>query len=330
MPRPSWPRWSHDTRSNVKAYRWCGLRLETEFDFPELKAAGAAPDAPAWVLTTTHGRAPRRAKRRWFHRWRTPDGRRWVAFARDETGYVLRFPDIADFDVHPAERRIDSYAGPDTPDYTVRHLLLDQVLPLVVGAPDRIALHGSVVATSQGAIIFLGTSGLGKSTLAARLGQRGYPVLSDDCCLIVRVPGGFEVVPSYPGVRLKPDVVAQAFGEGHQGERVAHYSTKRRVGGRHDLPFSDEPAPLSRIYAIAPIESLHAATAVSIVPRTPREAFYDLIDYTFHLDVGFAPRIRETFELAGDLVESHGVRGLVYPWRRGSTDRVADAVLADL
>jgi len=46
--------------------------------------------------------------------------------------------------------------------------------------------------------------------------------------------------------------------------------------------------------------------------------------------VGFAPRIRETFELAGDLVESHGVRGLVYPWRRGSTDRVADAVLADL
>ena len=313
----------------MKSYRWCGLRLETEIEFPELAAAGVTPDGPAWVLTTAPGRAPRRGGRQWFHRWRNSDGRRWVAFARDPQGYVLRFPEIADFDVQPGERRIDSYTRAGTPAHTVRHLLLDQVLPLVVGAPDRIALHGSVVRTETGAIAFLGPSGLGKSTLAARLGRRGYPVLSDDCCLIVRAPGGFTVVPSYPGVRLKPDAIAQAFGGPRDGESVAHYSTKRRVGGRHDVPFDEQPVPLSRIYAIAPIESLRAARDVAIVQRTPRQGLYDLIDYTFHLDVGYAPRIRETFELAGDLVERHGVRGLVFPWTLGAIDRVADAVLAD-
>ena len=86
---------------------------------------------------------------------------------------------------------------------------------------------------------------------------------------------------------------------------------------------------MSRIYAIAPLESLRAARDVAIVQRTPRQGLYDLIDYTFHLDVGYAPRIRETFELAGDLVERHGVRGLVFPWTLGAIDRVADAVLAD-
>jgi hypothetical protein len=313
----------------VRAYRWCGLRLETNIEFPELAGAGAAPDGLAWHLSAAEGRAPRRAGRRWFHRWRTPDGKRWVAFSRDEAGYVLRFPEIGDFDVQPALRRIDSYAGPHTPPDTVRHLLLDQVLPLIAGAPDRLALHGSVVATGTGAIAFLGYSGLGKSTLAARLGRRGLPVLSDDCCLICRAPGGFEVVPSYPGVRLKPDAIEQAFGERRQGESVAHYSTKRRVGGRHDLPFSDQPVPLLRLYAIAPLDQLKSAGDVTIAPRTPRQALYDIIDYTFHLDIGFAPRIRETFVLAGDLVERHGVRGLVYPWHHGAIDRIVDTVLDD-
>lgn len=305
------------------------MRLDTEIDFPELSGLGPLPDAPAWRLTSTPGRAPRRPGRRWFHRWRNPDRRRWVAFARDDAGYVLRFPGIADFDIHPAARRIDSYVGADTPDYTVRHLLLDQVLPLVVGAPDRMALHGSVVGTEQGAIALLGQSGLGKSTLAARFGQRGYPVLSDDCCLIVRVPGGFNVVPSYPGVRLKPDAIDEAFGGPRQGESVAHYSTKRRIGGRFELPYSDQPVQLSRIYTIGPPEALHAARAVAIIRRTPREGLYNLIDYTFHLDVGYAPRIRETFELAGELVDHLGVRGLVFPWTLGATDRIVDAVLAD-
>lgn len=242
---------------------------------------------------------------------------------------MLRFPEIADFDVHPSERRIDGYPASGTPAHTLRHLFLDQVLPLIVGASDRLALHGSAIRTEAGAVAFLGYSGLGKSTLAARLGRRGFPVLSDDCCLIVRTAGGFEVVPSYPGVRLKPDAIEQAFGGALVGESVAHYSTKRRVGGRHDLPFSEQPVPLSRIYAIAPLDQLQRASDVAITLRTPRQGLYDIIDYTFHLDIGYAPRIRETFELAGDLVDRHGVRGLVYPWHQGAIDRTVDAVLAD-
>src|SRR6185436_4599224 len=86
-------------------YRWCGLRLDADFDFPEL-LPGTDPGAPTWRITVNEGRAPSRPDRRWFNRWRFPDGRRWVAFARDPEGYILRFPELGDFDVKPEARRI--------------------------------------------------------------------------------------------------------------------------------------------------------------------------------------------------------------------------------
>ena len=34
-----------------------------------------------------------------FHQWTFPDGTKWTHFYRLESGYLLRFPDLADFEV---------------------------------------------------------------------------------------------------------------------------------------------------------------------------------------------------------------------------------------
>lgn len=296
-------------------------------EFPEL--AEGEGGVRQWRVLRHDGRAPRRPGRRWFHRWRFPDGRRWVAFARDRAGYVLRFPGLADFDVRPLEQAIDCYAPDGTPANTLRHLVLDQVLPLIVGTADSIALHGSVVAAGGGAIAFLGESGLGKSTLAAMLGRRGCAVLSDDCCLLVRERTGFFVVPSYAGVRLNPDSLDHAIGDARAGDHVSHYSQKRRVANRELFAFDPRPVPVARLYVIANHDRLEAASRIEITRPSKRDAMYALIDYTFHLDIGYAPRIRETFELAGEILDAHGVRQLSYPWDLAASDALADAVLED-
>ena len=313
----------------MTTYRWGAHAIATEVDFPEL-LEGAATDAPVWRFTLAAGGAPRRP-RRWFHHWRLPDGRRWVAFARDGSGYLLRFPQLADFHIELATRTIRGYRGAAAPLHTVRHLLLDQLLPLVAGGPDRLALHGSVVAFDRGAVAFLAGPGYGKSTLAVRLARRGQPLISDDCCLLRRVGGGFEAVPSYPGARLTPDAIGALFGE-HSAlfEEVAHYTTKRRVATEDAVPYCAHPVPLARIYVLGDMEQLQHAAAVCIGPQPKRAALFDLLNYTFHLDVGYAPRVREAFGLAADIVERHDVRRLIFPWAAGAADRVADAVLADL
>jgi len=47
-----------------------------------------------------------------------------------------------------------------------------------------VVLHASGVELNGRAALFLGSSGAGKSTLAAALVQRGYPLVTDDFCVI--------------------------------------------------------------------------------------------------------------------------------------------------
>ena len=308
--------------ADVTAYRWCELTLGSDVELPELPRAAASALDPHWRIRLDDGRAPRHSERHWFHHWRFPDGRRWLSLARHAGGYLLRFPRLADFEVRPADREIHCYRVPRTPLRTLRHLLLDQVLPLIIGGHDRLALHASVVSVDGGAVAFLGPAGHGKSTLAATLTQHGCPLVSDDCCLLRRRAGGLDVVPSYPGVRLWPASIAHLFGRvGASFGRVSHYSSKRRVAhAQIGTRFCDRPVHLRRLYALAPRADLERATHIAIRRRSAREALLDTIAFTFHLDVRHAPRVRETFDLAADVAQTCGVRLLTFPWdlRSGS------------
>ncbi len=65
-----------------------------------------------------------------------------------------------------------------------------------------IPLHGSAVLTEKGAVLFLGVSGTGKSTTAAALAERGYPIISDDISAI-RLEGSKAVlIPSKADLKL--------------------------------------------------------------------------------------------------------------------------------
>jgi hypothetical protein len=326
----------------MPAYRWCGLTLGSSFALPELSQApspgGGGHD---WTILIERSRAQRGSANtaRWFHHWEFPDGRSWLSFARRPRGYLLRFPSLADFQID-ADRHVircvpvggRHEVGPYTD--TVRHLLLDQVLPLVIGGDDCLVLHASVVAIDGGAVAFLAPAGHGKSTIAAELARRGFALVSDDCCFLRRRPrrrgagGAFDVVPSYPGVRLWPKTISHVLGATGALARVSHYSTKRRVSsGDSTLIFSDGPVPLRRLYLIAPLADLKRARRLTVSARTPRDAALDILNFTFHLDVEHAPRVRETFELAADLAGSYGVRRLTFPWNLRKLRAVADAII---
>ena len=313
----------------LRHYRCYGLVIASDIAFPEELLAAEDHAHAAWQVRRHAESAPPRPDLEWFHRWQFPDGRKWVAFGRDAHGYLLRFPEIDDFDVRPERGTIDCYALPEVPEDTLQHLTLDQVMPLVVGTPASMALHGSSVETAAGAVVFVGESGLGKSTLAAKIGRRGLAVLSDDCALVRVGSAGFEVVPAYPGVRLHADSVHAVMGAEVATGPVAHYSTKRRIAGGFLSTFSERPLPLARVYVIPSRERLQRVNAIAIEQMSKRNALYALTDFTFHLDIGSMSRLRETFGLAGELIDACGVHVLEYPWNLAGSDAVVDAVLED-
>ena len=89
----------------------------------------------------------------------------------------------------------------------VHSLLVGPVLAAVLQQRGVTTLHASSVATTAGAVAFLGNRGAGKSSLAWALMKAGYPMMADDVTGIVAKDGRLWAVPGYPRMRLLGDAL---------------------------------------------------------------------------------------------------------------------------
>ncbi|MDD5698153.1 MAG: hypothetical protein PHH77_06005 [Victivallaceae bacterium] len=96
---------------------------------------------------------------------------------------------------------------------TVKHnsdIDAQEILPFIYGGGmgaslyqrGIIPLHGSAISTEKGAVLFLGTAGSGKSTVAAALVSRGYQFICDDIGAIRMLDGNPVLIPSYGNLKL--------------------------------------------------------------------------------------------------------------------------------
>jgi hypothetical protein len=176
---------------------------------------------------------------------------------------------------------IEARGGTMVPRDTLRHLLLDQIWPLVLSGSGRLVVHASAIVLPDGhAIGFAGPAGAGKSTLAASLVAAGCHLVSDDCLLLENAGRSWRAVPSYPGLRLWPDVLATVLPRDGTVADVAHYTSKKRYADRA-LPFARTPAPLRALYILHPSKASGKAALTEV---TGAAALMDLVPYTYLLD----------------------------------------------
>ena len=278
----------------MPSYSICNIALESDLSLPELEGLKTHTPGIRFLMSLTP--LSDGADCEWLHTWTLPDGTPWLAIGRQERGYLLRFEAMVDFAVSPDAREVLCYAASDTPPETLRHLLLDQVLPLVLSSRGQLVLHGSAVLTPEGTIAFVGNSGSGKSTLASSLSEDGMEVLTDDCLLLEEEEGCLTAIPSYPGVRLWPDVADAMLGKGRALAEVAHYTEKKRVSRSAGIRFSSRPAKLRRMYFLAPVEEGEQEANVRIGPLSARDAVVELVKYTYLIDVTDRLRLWREFE----------------------------------
>jgi hypothetical protein len=282
-------------------YRVGPLLVESNRPLPEVRVAREPARARAdWSVRLRRPRKPA-ADHRWFHRWRLPDGRAWLRLAHDAGLYILRFDGLADFHVSPAQHLIEIHPAPAATPTTVRHLLLDQVLPLTFGTGRRLALHASAVQSPAGVIGFLGAAGSGKSTLAVELARRGWVLLGDDCLIIEAGRNALRARATYPGARLHADSLRAIEGvTATPGTSVAQYTRKRRIDPeRAGLRVGAQGTPLkiARLYVLAPDARL-SPDRPHILPLSPRAAMLELLRFTFHLDLRDRRAVASRFDLA--------------------------------
>jgi hypothetical protein len=287
--------------ADARVYRVCGIRLRSAIALPELtRLPGRRADC---VVDVARGPVPA-GRVDWFHRWRIGARSTWLRIGRRDGSYVLRFPDLADVEVSPSGRHIAAFAPRPLPMETLRHLVLDQVLPLALGCMGRAALHASAVhVPGLGTVAFAGGAGSGKSTLAAALARDGCSIVSDDCLVVAAGRDRVCAIPSYRGVRLWPDAASRL---GYRGSQVAHYSSKVRVSPRDAS--RDRPSRLRAVFVLSPPSS--RVRSVSFSPRTARDGFMGLLGYTYLLDPGDRAALTRLFHQLGVIADHVPIAGL--------------------
>lgn len=264
----------------------------------------------------------------WFHQWESGD-RIWALLGKCDSGFLVRFPNKADFMISANKRLILCQPKSGIKAETICHLFLDQILPCLLQQQGEIALHASAVVFSAGAVAFVGISGRGKSTLSANLASNGFPLLTDDCLLLQRGQSGVCCVPSYPGIRLWPESATGLFGDGVQGTLMADYSLKQRFNGTVGrLTFASASVPLKKIYLMA--ESTEEQTHVNLFPLSPREAYLELLKHVYRLDVTDWVARREEFKFMVEIVEQARPYWLSYPHEFAFLPEVRRVLLDDL
>lgn len=162
-------------------------------------------------------------------------------------GLLLRVLHVGAFLLANA-REIVVDPDPGVPDELVAAALLGPVMASHLHLQGLLVLHGAALATSVGAILLLGDSGIGKSTLAAHLSQRGHPILSDDILPIQDMGGIPHLLPAPPFLRLWPDAAESLHLSCGNRPRVEPGSEKRLFG------LDQEPAGSMPIHTICLLE----------------------------------------------------------------------------
>ena len=216
-----------------------------------------------------------------FHRYTFDDGSVWTEFYRSGNGYLLRFPDLADFKVSADGTKVVAHPAEGTDEATIEHLYINQMVPLALSRQGRPAFHASVVTVESGAVAFLGKTGMGKSTLAASFALNEAAFLTDDSLLIEEQDDHCLALPSHASLRLWEDSVdALASGDSARAAAIS-YSDKARLLAGDVLTYENAPVPLLAAYALTGEEP----SEVSISPLSGAERHMAWIENSFLLDI---------------------------------------------
>jgi hypothetical protein len=220
----------------MHAYYMSGLRVISEIVLPGARpgSATALPDVTvrraAVPLHLDHATITRRA-------WETAGDR-----------FLLRAPGIGRF-LLTGGRHIgfQPEAGVSAADCAGH--LIGVAFGLLLHQRGRIALHASAVLIDGKAILFCGRSGLGKSTLAAALCLRGYPLVADDICAISFDADASPRVSTHSRqIKLAADAIA-AFGlTGRDGGPAPRLVGKYQIDPQTET--DETEFPIGRIYIL--------------------------------------------------------------------------------
>lgn len=263
-------------------YQVYGLTIESEVALSH-RLLAAASDAQPDVRFTLSAELPPSVDSAWSS---TEEGTGALLagvcrLSRSGEVFRIRFADQADFYLGPdwIHCRMDSDWDPALAELR----LLGPVLSFWLERQGVLTLHASAVAWQGRAVAFLGSRRQGKTSLAAASLAAGFSLLTDDVLPIEVEIAQLFARPSYPQMRLWPDLAHWLYGQlGLSDSWVqlppVHRAASKRRFAVDELPgaFAGTALPLVRVYVLG-----GGPQTVPFSELSSREALVDLLRHSF-------------------------------------------------
>ena len=251
------------------------------------------------------------------------DGATRAVYYREPAGdYLLRFPDLADYRISSDLDLVTCVPAPGASDEACRNTFANQVLPAIMDKRGHTVVHASGVEVDGAAVLFLGDSGRGKSTLAAAFARAGHRLLSDDGVHVERNAVDVRAHPREASLRLLPDSVAGVFPE---AGIAAQDDTKASIAGGK-VEFCDRPLVVRAAYFLGDATSAGPA----IAPMAPAESLVAWVGQCYLLDTEDASALASQFERLSAMSNRLASHRLDYPRRFDGLASVRAAILHHL
>jgi len=309
-------------------HRIFDISLDSDIPLPELPESEVVSDKIIISVRKGDENATYTNRIIWSHDWKDNDDETFLACGSVKEGTILRFTNLVDFVISSQLDSIEYYPEPAIPAQTLRHLLLDQVVPRILGQRGKLVLHASAVILKENTgIIFVGDSGWGKSTLASSFHQSGKPLITDDCLLLSIENGEVLGIPNYYGVRLFQDSVKSIFKD-HDSTTVAHYIDKKRVTLKdQDTPDTLSGVKLSAIFLLGKPEQEAHSRDINIQNIKGTSEMMPLIEQIFIMDICNKELVSKLFKQIGKISETKPpVYSIQYPREYKKLPEVREAI----
>jgi hypothetical protein len=244
---------------------------ETTQVFPE--TAIVLGSLPNWDLSASHTN------------WYTSDlldefGQPNLIVSKVNNGFSFEYCDGINFVVEENGNSVwatwpDEMTLEDTVVY-----LVGPVLGFVLRLKGITCLHASAVVVNDLAVVFAGSQGTGKSTLAAAFANLGYAVMSDDVTALACEADAIVAQPAYPRVRLWPGSVNELFGSENALPLLTPNWDKRYLDlTQEGYRFHDTPLPVGAIYVLG--DHSHESATVSTTNMPAATGLLQLLANTY-------------------------------------------------
>lgn len=244
-------------------------------------------------------------------RWRDPIGDMTTCSVSLETGIFYRLwqGDRICVDVLP-EHTLEVRAAEGVPQYVVDHFVADQAIPRALSHEGRLVLHAGGVRVESEALLFLGESGRGKSTLVASFNRNESELLGDDAIVISQTGAGHLARAVYPSLRLLGDSIEAILASGTVTHAVTDNAMKRRIDIPMSLTTPAEPLPIVALFLLA---APSGESDVGIRRLSASDTCMAVIENSFLIDPSDVHRARQQLLLASALARDIPAFEISYP-----------------